>query len=72
MARVTRPDWDPYDMIIELCGRVDELERTQLKIVSKLNSLDSNFEKMARNHARMGENNQQLVDYVTKNITPRK
>jgi len=69
MARLTPPDWDPYDVLIECVSRLDQVEKIQVEIINKLNRLDAMLEKMVANHQRLATNHQKLVDYVTKTHT---
>ena len=69
MARLTPPDWDPYDVLIECVSRLDQADKIQVEIINKLNRLDAMLEKMVANHQRLATNHQKLVDYVTKNHT---
>lgn len=72
MARLSRPDWDPYDVLIECVSRLDQADKIQVEIINKLNRLDAMLEKMVANHQRLATNHQKLVDYVTKEHTPGK
>lgn len=72
MARLSRPDWDPYDVLIECVSRLDQADKIQIEIINKLNRLDAMLEKMVANHQRLATNHQKLVDYVTKTHTPGK
>lgn len=72
MARLTRPDWDPYDVLIECVTRLDQVEKIQVEIINKLNRLDAMLEKMVANHANLAANHQKLVNYVTETNPVRK
>ena len=72
MARITPPQWDPYDVLIECVSRLDEVEKAQVAIINKLNRLDAMLEKMVANHSTLATNHQKLVNYVTETHPPRK
>ena len=72
MARLTRPDWDPYDVLVECVTRLDQVEKIQVEIINKLNRLDAMLEKMVANHASLATNHQKLVNYVTETHPPGK
>ena len=72
MARITPPQWDPYDVLIECVSRLDEVEKAQVAIINKLNRLDAMLEKMVANHSTLASNHQKLVNYVTETHPPRK
>ena len=72
MARITPPQWDPYDVLIECVSRLDEVEKAQVAIINKLNRLDAMLEKMVANHSTLATNHQKLVNYVTETQPPRK
>ena len=72
MARITRPDWDPYDVIIETVTRLDQVEKIQVEIINKLSKLEAMMERISHNHANLTQNHQKLVNYVTETHPPRK
>ena len=72
MARLTRPDWDPYDVIIETVKRLDQVEKIQVEIINKLSKLEAMMERMSQNHANLTDNHRKLVNYVTETHPPRK
>ena len=72
MARLTRPDWDPYDVIIETVERLNQVEKIQVEIINKLSKLEAMMERISHNHANLTQNHQKLVNYVTETNPPRK
>ena len=72
MARLSRPDWDPYDVIVETVERITQVEKIQVEIINKLSNLEAVMERMSKNHANLTQNHQKLVNYVTETQPPRK
>ena len=66
--RMTKPDWDPYDVIQELCKRVNEMEKLMAQSLKHMEEQSKVISQMSQAAANQAEAHRVLVDYVKANL----
>ena len=62
--RITPPQWDPYDVIQELCKRVNEMEVLMAKSLRHMEEQSKVISQMSQAAANQAEAHRVLVEYV--------